>query len=55
MIALARATLVGNGVRLEPMTLDHTEGLAAAAADGEQECDRQCDHRRHHPHRAVRP
>lgn len=35
MIELARATLEGYGVRLEPMTLDHAEGLTAAAADGD--------------------
>jgi len=35
MIELARATLEGYGVRLEPMTPDHAEGLASAAADGE--------------------
>src|SRR5687768_10171510 len=27
-------TLEGHGVRLEPLTLDHTEGLIAAATDG---------------------
>lgn len=34
MIAPAPVTLEGNGIRLEPMTADHADGLAAAAADG---------------------
>jgi RimJ/RimL family protein N-acetyltransferase len=34
MIALAPVTLEGYGVRLEPLTPDHQDGLAAAAADG---------------------
>jgi N-acetyltransferase len=34
LIALSQVTLEGHGVRLEPLTLDHQEGLAAAAADG---------------------
>src|SRR4051812_22106707 len=34
MIELRTATLEANGVRLEPMTPDHSDGLAAAAADG---------------------
>jgi hypothetical protein len=28
-------TLEGHGVRLEPLTSDHADGLIAAAADGE--------------------
>jgi len=35
MIALAPVTLEGHGVRLEPLTPAHQEGLAAAAADGQ--------------------
>ena len=35
MIALAPVTLEGYGVRLEPLTPAHEEGLAAAAADGQ--------------------
>lgn len=35
MISLAPVTLEGNGVRLEPLQVDHADGLAAAAADGE--------------------
>ena len=34
MIALAPVTLEGHGVRLEPLSAAHQEGLAAAAADG---------------------
>jgi len=34
MITLAPVTLEGHGVRLEPLTLAHQEGLAAATADG---------------------
>ncbi len=34
MIVLAPVTLEGYGVRLEPLTPAHQEGLAAAAADG---------------------
>jgi RimJ/RimL family protein N-acetyltransferase len=34
MIALAPVTLEGHGVRLEPLTPDHRDGLAAAATDG---------------------
>jgi RimJ/RimL family protein N-acetyltransferase len=34
VIAPAPITLEGFGVRLEPMTPDHRDGLAAAAADG---------------------
>ena len=34
MITLAPVTLEGNGVRLEPLTPAHQEGLAAAVADG---------------------
>ena len=34
MIVLAPVTLEGYGVRLEPLTLAHRDGLAAAAADG---------------------
>lgn len=34
MIALAPVTLEGHGVRLEPLTPGHQEGLTAAAADG---------------------
>ncbi len=34
MITLAPVTLEGNGVRLEPLTPAHQDGLAAAAADG---------------------
>ena len=36
MIHLEGATLEGNGVRLEPLALDHCEELADAARDGEQ-------------------
>ena len=35
MITLAPVTLDGYGVRLEPLTLAHQEGLAAAATDGQ--------------------
>ena len=35
MIALAPVTLEGYGVRLEPLTPAHQEGLAAATADGQ--------------------
>ena len=34
MIHVTPVTLEGNGVRLEPMTLDHHDALEAAAADG---------------------
>ena len=34
MITIAPVTLEGHGVRLEPLTPDHEQGLAAAAADG---------------------
>ncbi|HLS86869.1 MAG TPA: GNAT family protein [Burkholderiales bacterium] len=34
MIRVAPATLEGHGVRLEPLSKDHHDGLAAAAADG---------------------
>jgi N-acetyltransferase len=34
MIVLAPVTLEGHGVRLEPLTRDHKDGLAAAATDG---------------------
>lgn len=34
MIAPSPVTLEGHGVRLEPLSPDHTEGLAAAAQDG---------------------
>ncbi len=34
MINIYPATLEGHGVRLEPLTYEHQEGLAAAAADG---------------------
>jgi hypothetical protein len=34
MIAIHPVTLQGNGVRLEPLTLDHHDALARAAADG---------------------
>ena len=34
MITPLPVTLEGNGVRLEPMTSDHRDGLAAAASDG---------------------
>lgn len=35
MIELQPAVLEGHGVRLEPMTHEHHDGIAAAAADGE--------------------
>jgi RimJ/RimL family protein N-acetyltransferase len=35
MITLAPVTLEGHGVRLEPLTPAHREGLAVAAADGQ--------------------
>lgn len=35
MIHVAPTTLEGNGVRLEPIGLEHADGLAAAASDGE--------------------
>lgn len=35
MIAVAPTTLEFNGVRLEPLAMDHVDGLRAAAADGE--------------------
>ena len=34
MIAPVPVTLEGHGVRLEPLTADHADGLATAAADG---------------------
>jgi RimJ/RimL family protein N-acetyltransferase len=34
VIAPAPITLEGHGVRLEPLTAEHADGLAAAAADG---------------------
>lgn len=34
MIKAAPATLEGHGVRLEPLTREHHDGLAAAASDG---------------------
>src|SRR5262245_61272727 len=34
MIEIHPLTLEGNGIRLEPLTLEHQDGLAAAAADG---------------------
>ena len=34
MIAPAPCTLEGHGVRLEPLTAEHTDGLVAAATDG---------------------
>ncbi|MEO8910517.1 MAG: GNAT family protein [Gemmatimonadaceae bacterium] len=34
MISPAPVTLEGNGIRLEPLTAAHRDGLAAAAADG---------------------
>ena len=34
MISPSPATLDGRGVRLEPLTLDHTDGLRTAVADG---------------------
>ncbi|MEP6730046.1 MAG: GNAT family N-acetyltransferase [bacterium] len=34
MITLAPVVLEGNGIRLEPLTVDHQDGLATAAADG---------------------
>jgi len=34
LIKVVPATLEGNGVRLEPLTRDHAEALAAAARDG---------------------
>jgi RimJ/RimL family protein N-acetyltransferase len=35
MITLEPVTLEGNGVRLEPLTVTHREGLAVACADGD--------------------
>ncbi len=35
MIAVSPLVLEGFGVRLEPLSLDHHDGLAAAAADGQ--------------------
>jgi N-acetyltransferase len=35
MIAVAPTTLEFNGVRLEPLSLEHVDGLRLAAADGE--------------------
>ena len=34
MISVRPATLEANGIRLEPLSLDHHEGLVSAAADG---------------------
>ena len=34
MITIAPVTLEGHGIRLEPLTPDHEDGLTAAAADG---------------------
>ena len=34
MITVSPATLEGNGVRLEPLSLEHHDGLVAAASDG---------------------
>ena len=34
MIKVEPATLEGNGVRLEPLTLQHHDALVAAASDG---------------------
>jgi N-acetyltransferase len=34
MIAVKPVTLEGHGLRLEPLSLDHRDGLVAAAADG---------------------
>ncbi len=34
MITVAPIQLEGHGVRLEPLTVEHSEGLAAAASDG---------------------
>ena len=34
MITLAPVTLEGHGVRLEPLTVEHADGLSAAASDG---------------------
>ncbi len=34
MITLRPVRLEGHGVRLEPLTVDHQEGLVAAATDG---------------------
>jgi len=33
-IEIAPVTLEGYGIRLEPLTYEHHDGLAAAAADG---------------------
>ena len=35
MITLSPITLVGRGIRLEPLRLEHEDALSAAAADGE--------------------
>lgn len=35
MITVQPTTLTGNGVRLEPLSLEHADGLGQAAADGE--------------------
>jgi len=35
MITLTPATLEGRGIRLEPLHLEHADGLSAAAADGQ--------------------
>jgi len=35
LIHLKPTTLEGHGIRLEPLTLDHHDGLVTAAADGE--------------------
>ena len=34
MIEIHPVTLEGHGVRLEPLTFEHREGLVAAASDG---------------------
>ena len=35
MVPVAPVTLEGHSVRLEPLSVDHEAGLAAAAADGQ--------------------
>ena len=35
MVPVAPATLEGHSVRLEPLSVEHEAGLAAAAADGQ--------------------
>jgi RimJ/RimL family protein N-acetyltransferase len=34
VISLARTVLEGHGIRLEPLTVEHADGLRAAASDG---------------------